>query len=146
MMTNMSNVLPELLSGKSAPVPVAELIGFAPTEISKGRAVFEFTAEHRHANPMGTLHGGIMCDVADAAMGMAYASTLEQGESFTTLDLRINYLRPFWTGHLVATAQIVKAGRTVGYVECDIADDEKRLIARASSTCMSLRGQEASGR
>ena len=142
----MSNVLPKLLSGEQASVPVAELIGFAPTEIATGRAVFEFVAEQRHANPMGTLHGGIMCDVADAAMGMAYATTLQQGESFTTIDLRINYLRPFWTGHLVATAQVVRRGRMVGYVECDIVDDEKRLIARASSTCMSLQGNEASGR
>ncbi|MFQ5771237.1 MAG: PaaI family thioesterase, partial [bacterium] len=50
----------------------------------------------QHANPMGTLHGGVLCDIADAAMGMAYASTLEQGESFTTLELKINFLKPVW--------------------------------------------------
>jgi uncharacterized protein (TIGR00369 family) len=51
----------------------------------------------QHANPMGTLHGGILCDLADAAMGIAYASTLEEGESFTTLELKINFFKPIWT-------------------------------------------------
>ena len=59
-------------------------------------------AEEQHSNPMGTIHGGILCDLADAAMGIAFFSTLEPGESFTTLELKINFLRPFWTGKLVA--------------------------------------------
>ena len=67
-------------------------------------------AEERHSNPMGTIHGGILCDLADAAMGMAYFSTLEPGESFTTLELKINFLRPFWTGRLVARARVVSRG------------------------------------
>ena len=56
-------------------------------------------AGEQHSNPMGTIHGGVLCDVADAAMGMAFFSTLGDGESFTTLELKINFLRPFWTGH-----------------------------------------------
>jgi len=103
-------------------------------------------ASERHANPMGTLHGGVLCDVADAAMGMAYAATLGEGETFTTLELKINFIRPVWTGRLVATGHVVHAGRTVGLVECDVVDDEARLVARATSTCMTLRGREATGR
>ncbi len=61
-------------------------------------------ADERHANPMGTLHGGILCDVADAAMGMAFVSTLAPEETFTTLELRINFFRPFWKGLLKAKA------------------------------------------
>jgi uncharacterized protein (TIGR00369 family) len=95
---------------------------------------------------MGTLHGGILCDLADAAMGMAFFSTLEEGESFTTLELKINYLRPFWRGRLVAKGRVVSRGRTVGLAECDVEDVDGRLIARASSTCMALRGDSAEGR
>jgi len=126
--------------------PVAELIGFRLTAVEPGRAVFELDAGPQHANPMGTLHGGVLCDIADAAMGIAYASTLGDGESFTTLELKINFLRPFRTGRLTATARMVKAGRTIGLAECDVTDTEGRLIARAMSTCMTLRGGSSEGR
>ena len=111
-----------------------------------GETVMTLVAEERHSNPMGTLHGGILCDLADAAMGMAYHSLLEPGESFTTLELKINFLRPFWTGRLVARGRVVSRGRTVGLAECEIEDDQGRLVAKASSTCMTLRGDAAAGR
>jgi uncharacterized protein (TIGR00369 family) len=79
-------------------------------------------------------------------MGMAYASTLDEGESFTTLELKINFLKPVRAGRLVATGRVVKGGRTVGLVECDVVDDNDRLVARVASTCMTLRGDEARGR
>jgi uncharacterized protein (TIGR00369 family) len=126
--------------------PVADLVGFRPTLIEAGKAVFELEAGPQHANPMGTLHGGVLCDVADAAMGVAYASTLAEGESFTTLELKINFLRPFRSGTLVATARMVKTGRTIGLAECDVTDSKGRLIARAMSTCMTLRGESGEGR
>jgi uncharacterized protein (TIGR00369 family) len=111
-----------------------------------GESTMWMDVEERHANPMGTVHGGIICDLADAAMGTAYFSTLEEGESFTTLELKINFLRPFWTGRLTAHGRVVSRGRTVGMSECDVEDAEGRLIARASSTCMTLRGDLAKGR
>jgi uncharacterized protein (TIGR00369 family) len=126
--------------------PVAELIGFRPISIEKGAAVIELEADARHTNPMGTLHGGILCDIADAAMGIAYASTLEPGESFTTLELKINFLRPIWNARLQATGKVVQRGRTVGLVECEVHDEEQRLVAKASSTCLTLRGEQARGR
>ncbi len=126
--------------------PVAELIGFRPVAIAKGEAVIELETGARHANPMGTLHGGILCDIADAAMGIAYASTLEPGESFTTLELKINFLRPVWNARLQAIGRVVQRGRTVGLVECDVRDEEQRLVAKVTSTCMTLRGEQASGR
>jgi uncharacterized protein (TIGR00369 family) len=128
------------------PPPVAELIGMNVERAEAGETLMTLVAEERHSNPMGTLHGGILCDLADAAMGMAYYSTLEPGESFTTLDLNINFLRPFWRGRLVARGRVVSRGRTVGMAECDIEDDQGRLIARATSTCLTLRGEAASGR
>jgi uncharacterized protein (TIGR00369 family) len=126
--------------------PVAQLIGFKLIAVSEGQATVAFEAGPQHANPMGTLHGGILCDIADAAMGIAYASTLAEEESFTTLELKINFLKPIWSASLTAEGRIIKRGRTVGLTECDITDQEGSLVARASSTCMTLRGSAALGR
>ena len=136
----------KIQAGELPPPPVATLIGFTLTEVEPGRAVIAFPADQRHANPMGTVHGGVLCDVADAAMGIAYAATLDEGETFTTLELKINFLKPVRTGPLVATGRVVKGGRSIGLVECDVVDDKDRLVARASSTCMTLRGEQAAGR
>jgi uncharacterized protein (TIGR00369 family) len=95
---------------------------------------------------MGTLHGGVLCDVADAAMGISFASTLEEDESFTTLELKINFLRPVWTDKLRAVGKVVKRGRYVGMVECDVTNSKGDLVAKSSSTCMVLRGEQATGR
>src|SRR2546428_8329696 len=127
-------------------IPVARLIGFEAKEIADGRATVTVAAGPQDANPMGTLHGGILCDIADAAMGMAFASTLAPEESFTTVELKINFFRPVWQARLRAEGTVVQRGRTIGYVECTITDEENRLVARAASTCMVLRGQKAAGR
>jgi uncharacterized protein (TIGR00369 family) len=128
------------------PPPVAELIGFELVEAGDGKCTMKLEAQKRHANPMGTLHGGILCDIADGAMGMAFFSTLEEGETFTTLELKMNYLRPFWTGTLLAHGSVISRGKTIGLTECRIVDDQERLIAHATSTCMALRGDMAQGR
>src|SRR5260370_18060417 len=96
----------------------------------------------QHANPMGTLHGGILCDIADAAMGMAFASTLGPEESFTTVELKINFFRPVWQAQLRAEGMVVRQGGTIGYVECTITDEKSRSVAKAASTFMVLRGQK----
>ena len=126
-------------AGRSAPAPDWPAAGFVLKVIEPGRAVFEMAADERHHNPMGTLRGGIYCDLADAAMGYAYAATLGEGETFTTIELKINFLRAIRTATLTAEARIVKAGSTLGYVECDVKDQTGRLVARAASTCMKLR-------
>jgi len=126
--------------------PVADFLGITFTSQSNGNAVAEFTPQAQHANPMGTLHGGILCDLADAAMGIAFATTLGPGESFTTLELKINFLRPVWTGLLKAEADVLSRGRTVGLVTCRITDEKNRLIASATSTCMILAGEAAKNR
>ena len=116
-------------------ISVARLIGFEAKEIADGHATVVLDAGPQHANPMGTLHGGILCDIADAAMGMAFASTLAPEESFTTVELKINFFRPIWQAQLRAEGSVVQRGRTIGYVECDITDEENRLVAKAASTC-----------
>jgi uncharacterized protein (TIGR00369 family) len=131
---------------KTNDVAVARLIGFEVKEIGDARAVIALNAGPQHANPMGTLHGGILCDIADAAMGLAFASTLAAGESFTTLELKINFFRPVWNAHLTAEGNVVRRGSTVGYVECTIRDEKGELVAKAGSTCLVLRGERAKGR
>jgi uncharacterized protein (TIGR00369 family) len=90
---------------KANDVPIARLIGFQAQHIAGGHALVTLAAGPQHANPMGTLHGGILCDIADAAMGMAFASTLAEGESFTTVELKINFFRPVWEAQLKAEAK-----------------------------------------
>jgi uncharacterized protein (TIGR00369 family) len=127
-------------------VPIAKLLGFEAQHIAAGHAVVMLKAGPQHANPMGTLHGGILCDIADAAMGMAFASTLADGESFTTIELKINFFRPVWDSLLKAEAKIVKRGSRIGYLECEVTDDQNRLVAKSASTCMVLAGPDAKGR
>jgi uncharacterized protein (TIGR00369 family) len=88
----------------------------------------------------------VLCDISDAAMGLAYASRLNEGESFTTLELKINFLRPVWKARLRAEGSVVNGAKTVGLVMCDIFDEQGRLIARATSTCMTLKGARTEGR
>jgi len=145
-MPKMLDMIRMVENGELPPPPVATLIGFRLASVQPGVAVLELEAGPQHANPMGTMHGGIFCDLADAAMGMAWGSTLDEGETFTTLELKINYMKPVWSGKLVATGRVVGTGRTIGLTECDIVDSKNRLVARASSTVMTLRGDQATGR
>src|SRR5258705_11682979 len=92
------DVLHEIQGGEAVPPPVATLIGFTLTEVEPGRAAVALEADRRHANPMGTVHAGILCDIADPAMGMAYAAALDEGGTFTTLEPKINFLTTVRTG------------------------------------------------
>jgi uncharacterized protein (TIGR00369 family) len=157
--TDWSNTMPETTTAtpsqavhplieraRTSTVPIAALIGFQVEEIGDGRAVASLQTGPQHANPMGTLHGGVLCDLADAAMGMAFVSTLAADESFTTIALNINFFRPVWLTRLRAEARVVNRGKTVGYVECDVTDQDHRPIAKATSTCFVLRGEQAKAR
>lgn len=145
-MSKHLETLAKVIRGELPPPPIAQLIGFKLVGAKHGEALLDFEASSKHANPMGTLHGGVLCDVADAAMGIAFASTLQDDESFTTLELKINFLRPVWNEKLHAVGKVVSRGKTVGLTECDITNSAGALIARSSSTCMVLRGEKAAGR
>src|SRR5215468_11158287 len=138
-MATILDLAQRMLRGEEPPPPIGRLLGFVLKSIEPGRAVFEMEADERHHNPMGTLHGGVYCDLADAAMGYAYASTLAEGETFTTVELKINFFRPVRKGKLTAKATVIRAGSNLGYVECDVRDGEGKFVARAASTCMKLR-------
>jgi uncharacterized protein (TIGR00369 family) len=146
LMPTMLDQIRQRIAGNLPSAPFPHLAGITVTDVDPGRARMTVTIDDRHWNPMGTMHGGVPCTLADSAMGIAYASTLEEGESFTTLELKINFLRAVRTGTLVAEGVVVQRGRTIGLAECTITDDQGRIVARASSTCMTLRGEQAAGR
>jgi uncharacterized protein (TIGR00369 family) len=145
-MAKMLERMELMARGEHPPAPIAHTLGFNLLEVRPGEAVFSIDTEERHANPMGTLHGGVLCDVADAAMGCAYGASLEDGESFTTLELKINFLKPVWKDHLTAIGRVVQKGRTVGLTECTVTNSKGEKVAYATSTCITLRGDQARGR
>lgn len=146
MKAGLENVL-NMCQGIVPPPPIAKFLGFSISDVSDGCVEIAFAADEKiHANPMGTLHGGLLCAIADTAMGLAYATPLDEGEMLTTIELKINFLKPVWNPTLHAVGKVVKRGQTIGLLECDIFDERNKLVARASSTCMALRGKKARGR
>jgi len=126
--------------------PWAEFLGFELNFNEREECEITFRPKPEHFNPMGTLHGGIFCDLADAAMGLTRIGLLAEDETFTTLELKVNYLKPIWNSTLRAVPHIVKGGRTIGLLSCDVFDETGSLVAYATSTVMNLRGQDAKGR
>ena len=129
-----------MIRGEVEQPPVARLVGFRMTEAREGVVVMELDVEERHTSPPGSAHGGILVDVADAAMGCAYGTLLDdENATWTTVELKVNYLRPAWPGmHVRAEGRVVHAGRTLSLTECDVTNEEGKLLARASSTVMRL--------
>ena len=129
------------------PPAIAKTLGFRLIEVGPGTATMELMADTEiHANPMGTIHGGVLCDIADAAIGTAHATNLKEDESFTSIDLQINFFRPVWNGRIRAVAKPVNVGRKISRYVCDVLRDDDKLVAQVSSTVMTLRGDQASGR
>ncbi len=129
------------------PPAIAKTLGFRLIKVARGTATMELIADTEiHANPMGTIHGGVLCDIADAAIGTAHATSLKEDESFTSIDLQINFFRPVWNGRIRAIAKPVNIGRQVSRYVCEILRDDDKLVAQVSSTVMTLRGDQASGR
>jgi len=118
--------------------PISELLGFHPVEVEEGRAVFEGTPEFRHYNPIGTVHGGFAATLLDSALGCAIFSTIGKGDTWTTLELKFNLVRPMSkdTGPVRAEGRIVHRGRTVATAEGDLKDRAGKLYAHATTTCM----------
>ena len=129
------------------PFPIMKTLGFRLTEVGEGTASMEMeTKTDIHSNPMGTIHGGVLCDIADAAIGTAHLTTVTEGESFTSIDLQINFFRPVWDERLRAVARPIRRGRTVSRYVCDITRADGKLVAQVTSTILTLRGEAAQGR
>ena len=125
---------------------IGKLLGMSIVSVEEGVCVMQMTPQPTQWNPLGTLHGGVLCDLGDAAMGIAMLTTLNADESVTTIELKANYFKPIWTERLQATARVVRRTRSLGYIECDITDPTGSLVSRLSSSCMVLRGDAAKGR
>jgi len=116
--------------------PIAKLIGLTALSFGSGAASIELAADERHHNPMGTLHGGVLCDLADLAMGAACKTTLADDQTFTTLELKINFVKAITRATLKADAKVKKRGSQVVLLECNVTDETGSLVAFATSSCM----------
>lgn len=129
------------------PTAISRLLGFRITDIDVGYAKVELNADADiHGNQQGTVHGGTLCELADATIGTAHSTAIAEGETFTSIDLRISFFRPVWRSVLTATARQVQHGKTLTHYECEITRDDGKAVALAMSTVMTLRGDTANGR
>ena len=134
-MSQLSKYVEKWLAGDLELAPITALLGVRPVSLSEGEAKIELTATERLHNAMRTVHGGIFCDLADVAMGAALATVTAEGESFSTLQLQMSYFLPVVEGRLTAHARVIRRGRAIAHLECDLEDSEGRLVARATSVC-----------
>lgn len=122
----------------TAKFPICQLLGMEILGVETGKAFVQLIVTEHHYNPLGTVHGGIYCDLADMAMGLAFMTTLAEGQSLATVELKMNYFRPVTAGVLRAEASVLNRGKSTGFIECNILDEAGRLVARSSSTCMAI--------
>ena len=122
-------------AGELELAPITGLLGIRPLSAGDGRAELEMDAGARLHNAMGTLHGGVLLDLADVAMGVAMATQLDDGETFSTVQSSVSYLRPVVEDRLTAAAEVVHRGRTTAHLECEVRDGEGRPVARVTSVC-----------
>jgi uncharacterized protein (TIGR00369 family) len=127
-----------LLSGEYPAPPAAELVGFRLTQVDEGRAVFSMEVGEHQYNPIGTVHGGIVATLLDSAMGVAVHSALKPGETYTTLEFKINFVRALTVAvpHVTSEARLTHRGRTTAISEGTVVDSEGRVYARGSCTCL----------
>jgi uncharacterized protein (TIGR00369 family) len=136
-----------LQSGEFPPPPFAVLIGMWITEVSEGRVVFAAEPSESHYNPLGTVHGGVIATLLDSALGCAVQSMLPAGTSYTTLELKVNYLRPITTktGTVYAEGKIIHLGGRIATAEARVTDADGKLYAHGTTTCIILRPSSPSG-
>ncbi|HKC18387.1 MAG TPA: PaaI family thioesterase [Candidatus Dormibacteraeota bacterium] len=115
-----------------------ETVGARIAEVDEGRVVVEIDADAKHRHEGGVVQGGIITQIADAAMGMSLLTLQPEDQANTTIELKINFIRPVVEGRLRAVGRVVEMKRTLGFTEAEVLDDEGRLIAHASSTCLAI--------
>jgi uncharacterized protein (TIGR00369 family) len=142
----MLDLLREAAAGRQFQMPLAEHLGFHVVEADLGMVTVELTPREVHHNIAGTVHGGVLCVIADSAMGLAFGTTVEPGQTFTTVEQKINFLRPVFDKTLLARGEVVQRGRTLGFIECRITDSDGKLVAFATSTYSVIAGDAAQGR
>jgi uncharacterized protein (TIGR00369 family) len=130
--------LAEFSEGKADPPPIMATLGMILVQYGDGKATLRMAVDRKFYNPMGTLHGGVMTDLADACMGIATMSTLGENETFTTLELKMNFIRPVFEDELIAEAKVLHRGRRVILVESVVRNRGSKEVARGTATQMVL--------
>jgi uncharacterized protein (TIGR00369 family) len=127
-----------ILGGALPPPPIAQLLAFTMKEVEPGRVLFECIPDESAYNPIGVVHGGLVCTLADTVTACAVQTTLPAGVTYTSIDLSVSYLRPVTkdTGLLRATGTVTKPGRRVAFASAEIASTDGKLLATATSTCL----------
>lgn len=138
-------LLESIAAGRLPPPPIAELLGMRLVVIEPSRAVFEIEPAEFLYSPLQTVHGGIITVLLDSAMGCAFHSTLPAGLSYTTLEIKVNFLRPVTegVGPIRAEGRVLHAGNTIGTADGRLTDREGTLFAHATTTLMVLRPRAA---
>ena len=133
--------LKALQSGELPPPPISVLIGMEIAEVSEGRIVFSAEPAEYQYNPLGTVHGGIAATLLDSAMGCAVQSVLPFGTGYTTLELKVNYLRPMTgaTGIVYCEGKVIHVGGRIATAEARLTDTSGKLYAHGTTTCILLR-------
>lgn len=129
------------------PTAISRLVGLELVDIDRGRAVVQLNAEvSKHGNQQGTVQGGVLVELADEAIGCAQSTLVDEGESFTSIDLKATFLRPAWNERLTATAHATHIGRTISHFLCEVTREDGKPVATVTSVMMTLRGDRARGR
>lgn len=129
--------LQAIADGDLPPAPIAETLGFALTRVEAGEVWFAGTPDGSVYNPIGAVHGGLVCTLLDSVCGCAVHSTLPAGTGYTSVEIKVNYLRPVRAGdELTAHGWVTKPGRRVAFAEGDVRDAEDRVVATGSSTLL----------
>jgi uncharacterized protein (TIGR00369 family) len=142
----MQEWLQRLLGLNKSMMPFGETIGFTVEAIGSGEAVVSMPCMPHLHNLFAYAHGGAIFSIADTAIALAHLASLNEGQTATTVEAGITYIRPVLDGVLRATARTVKKGRTLSFYECDITDDAGRLMARVKATMMTLNEEKSRGR
>lgn len=129
------------MSMPGRPPFIGDLLGMEAESLEEGKVVFTLDTRPDFANPLGTTHGGICATLLDSVMGCAVHTTLEAGVGYTTLELKVNYIRAVPTNgrKLTATGTTIHVGRTTATAEGRVVDDQGKLVAHATTTCVIFR-------
>jgi uncharacterized protein (TIGR00369 family) len=130
--------LQKIIEGDVAPPPIGKLTGMELVEVGEGRAVFQLLPQEFHYNPIGSVHGGVIATICDSAASCAVQSLLPAGKFYTTLEMKVNYLRPITdqVGLLRCTGLSIHAGRRTAMAEARLEDNHGKLYAYATVTCI----------
>lgn len=133
--------LQKIVSGELPPPPLARLMNFDLVELREGHAVFAVDPAEYHYNPIGVVHGGLAATLLDSAMGCAVHSTLPAGAGYTTLEIKVNFIRAMTaeTGRVRCEARIVHVGGRTATAEGQVIDETGKLYAHGTTTCLILR-------